>query len=921
LVIFVLLAAAILPMRAATGAPLPPASGSLDRLALDFAGKLGPALEGRRVPTLRILIQLRQPPGAFSTGQQQLARLTLLVQMVISGGRLHLRARLYDTDVTIWGRLKQRRARLLTHLAVSRRVDAAIRSYLGRPAGKTTLTCTGKWRLLGKHVYWGVALGDVDGDARTELVLLRKDAVEIRRWNKVYQRFDLVATVPFTGPLASVRPRFIMGSVTVGDLDGDRKADILARISERRTAVQISYQGGRFSIRRHFGGYPLAIARLGGKTSVAIGYPLTGRAEYSGRGLGWKPRVRARMLMPMVFHNFKVAPWRTPRSKSGYVYAVVDSGSKLTLRRLPGGRLLQRLNGVGRAFAVGDLDGDGRPEVVTTTVRSFGSSDAISVRRLGKRRSRPRGVGGVELPPSPELPSGDPVSALLQTALVLLTMAPGYRPPRYGGRVTAALHSRPLTLDPVHTRRLGEWQLTALLYDGVMRLPRQGRAAVPHLATKLAPTNRGGRTLLIELRTGVRSHRGRVLTSADVVASLRRLARSRAGWVLGAMKSVRAVGSAKVRVTLHRPAAEFGTVLAAPTALVTPRGQAPGRRYDGTGAFRYLRGSLHGAVQLGAYARHFAGRPYLSDLKLVSYRRTMDEVRAFYLRRSIVSFCGTKLWGRRPGFKSRQMRSSAVTTVALLAGRSGPVTDARVRRAIYLATNKRRLRTLVTVAPTRPAHGPVPPVLLGRRAQRRARRNAPYSTAQARRLLRAAFTNPTVAGRLDASGRLVLSLLVDRSRVRDLDAARKISADLAAVSIRVTITQLSAVRFAKRPSGQYDLALIRFTSPVLRSRYHLAAALAAAGRTAQARSLVRLRQSRLAGRIRRFMQQLPLIPLFHVGVRADVAGSLRYLRRGPWGLLRWEGAQAWRGRQGPVRHAAWDLGRRLPGLWPTVVRG
>lgn len=512
---------------------------------------------------------------------------------------------------------------------------------------------------------------------------------------------------------------------------------------------------------------------------------------------------------------------------------------------------------------------------------------------------------------------------LLHIAVICVTVSPGYRPPRYGGRVTAALPSRPLTLDPVRTRRLGEWQLTTLIYDGLMRLPRQGQAPVGHLAIGVTPTNRGGRTLIVELRRGVRSHRGHTLTSADVVASLRRLARSPAGWVLGAVKSVTAVGKGKVRLTLHRPAAELNTVLAAPTALVTPRGAAPGRSQDGTGAFRFVRGSLGGAVQLGAYANHFAGRPYLGNLKLVSYRRTMDEVRAFYLRRSIVSYRGTKLWGRRPGFTSKPFRSPAVTTVALLVGRSGPVSDARVRRAVYLATNKKRLRTLVTVAPTRPAHGPVPPVLLGRRALRRARRSsAPYKPATARGLLRAAASNRTVARRMDAAGRLVLSLLVDRSRVRDVDAARKISADLAAVNIRVTISRLTAARFAKqRVAGQYDLALARFTSPVLRSRYHLAAALAAAGLTARARRLIRRPRGRLARRLRRFMQQLPLIPLFHVGVRADVAGKLYYLRRGPWGLLQWEGAHYARRmtRQRPsVMAAAW---RALAGPWPLGQGG
>ena len=40
-----------------------------------------------------------------------------------------------------------------------------------------------------------------------------------------------------------------------------------------------------------------------------------------------------------------------------------------------------------------------------------------------------------------------------------------------------------------------------------------------HLATRVAPTSRAGRTVIVELRRGVRSHRGHVLTSADVVAS------------------------------------------------------------------------------------------------------------------------------------------------------------------------------------------------------------------------------------------------------------------------------------------------------------------------------------------------------------------------------------------------------------------
>jgi len=505
---------------------------------------------------------------------------------------------------------------------------------------------------------------------------------------------------------------------------------------------------------------------------------------------------------------------------------------------------------------------------------------------------------------------------VLLTVVALATAWPGYSQPRYGGHATAPLHSRPLTLDPVRTERVGEWQAAMLLYDGLMRLTRQGRTPVNHLATKVWFGNRSGRLVVVDLRSGVRSHHGHVLTAADVVASLRRLSRAPAGWVVGTVKSLQAVGTTRVRITLHRSTPELTTVLAAPTALITPRGRAPGRRYDGTGPFRYVRGGLGKELRLSAYARHFAGRPFISTLRLVPYRRHRDEIQAFYLRRSLVSFQGTKVFGRTPGFKSRRVRGAAITTVSLLTGRSGPVTDRRVRQAIYLATNKRRLRKLVTVAPTRPAHGPVPPVFLGRRARRRARRAAPYSPARARRLLLAAATNPVVASRRDSSGRLALNLLVDRSRHRDLDAARKIMADLAAVSIRVTITPLGATRFAAhRRAGQFDLALTRYTSPVLRARYHLAASLAAAGRRSEARRLVRASRSRLTRRIRAFMHDLPLIPLFHVGIRADVSGSIFYLRKGPWGLLDWAGAH-FAGRRATLRrHHA-----RRPGLlgWPRL---
>jgi len=469
--------------------------------------------------------------------------------------------------------------------------------------------------------------------------------------------------------------------------------------------------------------------------------------------------------------------------------------------------------------------------------------------------------------------------------------ARAYRPPRYGGDAVAPLPSQPQTLDPTRMERLGEWQLATLLFDGLFRIANQGKAPELHLASHLLVVGAARRRVRITLRQGVRSHRGHRITSADVLGSLRRLQQSPNGWLLATVSRMRALGTHRLELQLARSCPELPMVLASPPALIVPRGLPPGRAPDGTGPFRFVRGRLTGPIRLSAYAWHFGGRPYIDSVTLVPYRRHRDEISAFYLGRSLISFQGKRLFGRPPSFATRQLRSPAVTTVALLVGARGAVADRRVRQAIYLAVNKRRLRQLVTGAPTRAAHGPVPPVLLGRRARWRARRPAPYDVARARRLLRAAQAQPTVAAARLPDGRLGMTLLVDKSRHRDMDAARKIRADLARVGIRLTISALPARGVQeRRGSGRFELALHRFTSPVLRSRYHLAAAYAAAGRGRTARKVIRSLRRNLTRRIRTFMRELPLIPLFHEGLRAEVAARLHYLRQGPWGLPDWASA-------------------------------
>jgi peptide/nickel transport system substrate-binding protein len=472
----------------------------------------------------------------------------------------------------------------------------------------------------------------------------------------------------------------------------------------------------------------------------------------------------------------------------------------------------------------------------------------------------------------------------LALALVLASAAPpaaGYSPPRYGGAVTAPLPGRALTWDPVTMTRPGEWQLAHLVYDGLTRFTTPAGGATPHLAAFVGRPGAGGRQVLLGLRAGVTFHRGRRLTAADAVASLRRLQRSPAGYLLAAVKDVVATGPHRVRLDLHRPMPELLDVLAAPACSVLPGGAAPTGAPDGTGAFRFQKGDLATRVTLAAHADHFAGRPYLDTVTLVAYGRPQDEIADFHLGRSLVSFQGLRLFGRPPSFTVRHLAAPIRTTVALLVGGKGRVADRRLRLALYLGIDKERLRQLVPGGVTAPAHDPVPPALLGRRAHARTQQAAPRDVAQARASVQAV-----------ARGRLALELLVDRSAPGDLRLARQVMAELSAIGLDLTVAELPPDQLAARlATDRFDLALGRVTAPVPRTRYHLAAALAAAGEPARAVALVRAERSGLTAAIRAFMAELPLVPLFHTAPTADVAASLPYLPPLPWGLLDWASAR------------------------------
>src|SRR5512145_1898811 len=95
--------------------------------------------------------------------------------------------------------------------------------------------------------------------------------------------------------------------------------------------------------------------------------------------------------------------------------------------------------------------------------------------------------------------------------------------PRTGGIFKVAMIGEPPTLDLHTTTAVIVQQITWHIYEGLYTYDKNYNP-IPLLVESHAVTD-GGRTHTFRLRPGVKFHNGKELTSADVVASLRRWGR------------------------------------------------------------------------------------------------------------------------------------------------------------------------------------------------------------------------------------------------------------------------------------------------------------------------------------------------------------------------------------------------------------
>ena len=138
--------------------------------------------------------------------------------------------------------------------------------------------------------------------------------------------------------------------------------------------------------------------------------------------------------------------------------------------------------------------------------------------------------------------------ATVLAVVALGLVALGARRPDHGGQIRLPTASPIHSLDPVSIRWPAEATIGSILYDSPYQLTLSGLPR-PHLLHPITSLG-GGRTLRLKVRPHAVFHDGSPIRADHVVASLRRLAKSREhGWLLAMVEGSAKSGPSGLQVT------------------------------------------------------------------------------------------------------------------------------------------------------------------------------------------------------------------------------------------------------------------------------------------------------------------------------------------------------------------------------------
>lgn len=215
------------------------------------------------------------------------------------------------------------------------------------------------------------------------------------------------------------------------------------------------------------------------------------------------------------------------------------------------------------------------------------------------------------------------IAAVIGTALSLGVAPAGSQGPRKGGILKIGLIGEPPTLDAHATTAVITREIGINMFEGLYALDAKFQPA-PLLAEGHEVLE-GARRYVIRLRSDVKFHNGKPLTSADVVASLRRwgAVASTGKAVFKNVEAVEAKSPTSVEIRLKEPSGSLLTVLAQvdsaamiyPKEVIDASGEGALKEIIGTGPFRFVEHKPDRHIRLArfdGYAPRAEARSYLA---------------------------------------------------------------------------------------------------------------------------------------------------------------------------------------------------------------------------------------------------------------------------------------------------------------------
>lgn len=306
-----------------------------------------------------------------------------------------------------------------------------------------------------------------------------------------------------------------------------------------------------------------------------------------------------------------------------------------------------------------------------------------------------------------------------------------------GGMLHVPIGGMVTTLDPALADAQEQVEVVPSIFETLTRATHDARI-VPWLAAEFR-AEEDGRRYRFRLRDGVRFHDGRRLSARDVRYSFERMLQSGGGsrWLFSPMRGAKALlngeagdlagfrihSAAEFSIELEEPVSFFPALLSNPAMAIGPEGSEPGGSgpgsWVGTGPFRVVAFEPGRRLELERNRTYWRAEYPRSESLVFSFGVPPEEILAgfragrFSLASDLLTSDAEALQ-RDPEFGAGYRENPRLMTYFVLFNtHRGPLADRALRQRLARAVDVPRLvrQTLGRLAI--PAHGLIPPGLLG----------------------------------------------------------------------------------------------------------------------------------------------------------------------------------------------------------------